>query len=148
MMQEVPGKPMYDGLEGEEWHGPADSEEWEWPAHPEDDLSYPRKVACNWVYNLIELAGQRTLDEDDVYKSPRSQSSREFSGTFWRAWTAEREKARKEQRTPTLLWALWHGFKGQFLVGTATQVAFAIAQLGQPYVLVDTGCDIAANPTY
>ena len=56
---------VYNALETEE--------EWEWPAHPEDDLWYYQKVQCNWIYDLVVLAGERTLEEEDVWTNPKMQ---------------------------------------------------------------------------
>ena len=112
-------------------------ENWEWPIHPEDNLWYYEKVQCNWIYDLIILAGKRTLEEEDVFENPKQQSCRKFSQTFWNSWFWECENASKAHREPTLLWSLWHGFKGQFLIGTVTQFGFAIAQLGQPYLIAE-----------
>jgi hypothetical protein len=110
-------------------------------AHPEDFIWNPiSRLLVSWIYPLIVLSSKRTLLEDDVWQMPAEFALPRVTGILQTAF--ENEKTRcatagvgKKKPQPTLGWAIWEGFKQDFLVAYVLQFLFMLAQLGQPYLI-------------
>ena len=109
----------------------------DWPAHPEDDILPWNKLIVAWIYPLISLASERTLEEDDVLFSPKLLRVKEVTMRIQHAWRDEVERARlsKKPREPTLAWAIWYAYKTQFIWAFVFQLLFCFGQIGQPYLI-------------
>jgi hypothetical protein len=106
-------------------------------SHPELN-SWPfTKILVSWITPLINLAFQRSLNEDDIYPTPDyfevSQNAQKLS----EAWALERESASTSvpPRSPSLVRAIYYVYRKDVWVGGGFQLLFTFMQLLQPLII-------------
>ncbi len=105
--------------------------------HPEEKgyFGYRFDIFLRWVNPLIKLANERTLEESDVWHCPKKYDVDGQTKILWEAWYQEVDFAHQQDRRPSLLRALWNGYKDKFLYAGIFQFCFMLFQLGQPFLV-------------